>query len=208
MAPFSQEMHNVQISAIHCPRDFNDNADLMNAVFTAGQDGIIKIWDRRQKQNVTSLASATAGFGSAPFFSVTTNKNMIVGGTNEDILLWDVKKLQKPIGRFSECHNSDVTQLKFNSNGQILISCSVDNVISMFDFNNHDGGKRLKEDELIDGAYSSTQPLVDCGFITDDIIWTQTTINTIEIIRLEDAICIMTIDQVSFLSTNTSNNRI
>ena len=159
------------MTAIHCPRDFTDNPDLMNAVLTAGHDGVIKIWDRRLSQNVAQVESSSAGFGQAPFYSVATNQSMIVGGTNEDILLWDVKKLQKPFGRFSECHNSDITQLKFNQNGKILISSSIDNVMSIFDFNNHDGGKRLKEDEVIDGAYSSTQPLVDCGFITDDIMW-------------------------------------
>ena len=121
---------------------------------------------------MAEVASSSAGFGSQPFYSITTNKDLIVAGTSEDILFWDVKKLQKPIGRFAECHNSDVTGLKFNKTGDLLISCSIDNVMSIFDLKLHDGGKRLKEDVLIDGAYSSTQPFIDCGFVNDDIMWT------------------------------------
>lgn len=57
---------------------------------------------------------------------------MIVAGTNEDILMWDVHSLTKPIGNFTECHNDDVTGIAFNSNGTQFISCSIDYVLSMF----------------------------------------------------------------------------
>lgn len=69
--------------------------------------------------------------------------------------------------------------------------------MSMFDLNQHNGGKRLDEGDLIEGAYSSTQPIIDCGFITDDIIWAQTSINTVEFIRQIDATCFLQVDKVS-----------
>ena len=69
--------------------------------------------------------------------------------------------------------------------------------MSMFDLNQHDGAKRLDEEKIIEGAYSSSQPMLDCGFITDEIIWAQTSINTVEFIRQTDAICFMTVDKVS-----------
>lgn len=59
------------------------------------------------------------------------------------------------------------------------------------------------EEDMIEGAYSSTQPLIACGFVNDEVIWTQTSINTIEILRISDATCFMNIAKfphdVSFL---------
>lgn len=120
---------------------------------------------------------------------------MIVAGTNKDVLVWDIHKLQKPIGRFIECHNEDVTAVKFcPMASDMMITCSIDNVLSMFDFKNHVGpSPRLKEEDLIDGAYSSVQAMIDCGFITPEILYAVTTINTVEFIRMEDANCFLTL---------------
>ena len=90
----------------------------------------------------------------APIMSVSTNKNMIVAGTNEDLLLWDVHSLTKPLGIFTECHNDDVTGIAFNSDGSQFISCSIDYVLSMFNLASSTQKKGYKEDEVIDGAYS------------------------------------------------------
>ena len=73
------------------------------------------------------------------------------------MLLWDVHKLQKPVGRFIESHSEDVTAVRFNQEApQVFITCSIDNVMNMWDLNNHTGAPKLSEDDLIDGAYSST----------------------------------------------------
>ena len=142
----------------------------------------------------------SSGGGKAPFYSVGTNQNLIAAGTNEDLLLWDIHKLQKPIGRFVESHAEDVTAVKFcQESPNMLISCSIDNVLNMFDLNNHNGAAKLSEEDLIDGAYSSTQPMIDCGFVTTDIIWAVTSINTVEFIRVMDAVCFMQLSQVSHL---------
>ena len=53
------------------------------------------------------------------------------------------------------------------------------------------------EEDMIEGAYSSVQALIACGFVNEMVIWTQTSINTIELIRVEDATCFMKIAQVS-----------
>lgn len=124
---------------------------------------------------------------------------MIAAGTDRDLLVWDIHKLQKPIGRFNECHNDDITAVKFCPKAsEIMISCSIDNVLNMFDFKNHAGpSPRLKEEDLIDGAYSSVQPMIDCGFITPEILYTVTSINTVEFIRMADANCFLTLASVS-----------
>ena len=70
----------------------------------------------------------------------------------------------------------------------MMISCSIDNVLSMFDLNNNQSANnKLNEEDIIDGAYSSIQPMIDCGFINTEMIWAQTSINTVEFIRILDA---------------------
>lgn len=141
-----------------------------------------------------------SGGGRSPFYSVGTNSAMIAAGTNQDLLVWDIHKLNKPIGRFNECHNEDVTAVKFNpEQSNLMISCSIDNVLNMFDLNNHDAssGAKLKEEDIIDGAYSSTQPMIDCGFINPELLWAVTSINTVEFIRVMDAACFLRLTQVS-----------
>ena len=82
-----------------------------------------------------------------------------------------------------------------------MVSCSIDNVLNMFDMNNHDASKGVKliEEDIIDGAYSSMQPLIDCGFITPEMLWTITSINTVEFIRVSDAVCFLELNQVSLV---------
>ena len=65
----------------------------------------------------------------------------------------------------------DVTAVKFCQEPEatnLMISCGIENVLNMFDLNNHaaDSGAKMSEEDMIDGAYSSTQPMIDCGFIT------------------------------------------
>ena len=125
---------------------------------------------------------------------------MIAAGTNQDVLIWDIHKLQKPIGRFVECHNEDVTAVKFcnPSASNLMISCSIDNILSMFDLNNQQGPlTKLNEEDLIDGGYSSTQPMIDCGFVNPEIIYTVSSINTVEFLRVMDATCFMELVSVS-----------
>ncbi len=42
------------------------------------------------------------------------------------------------------------------------------------------------EDDTLEGVYASEQPLIDCGFIRDQYIWTQTSINSVEVITVEN----------------------
>jgi hypothetical protein len=39
----------------------------------------------------------------------------------------------------------------------------------------------------MEGVYSSSQPLIDCGFINNDQFWVLTSVNTIEICNIENA---------------------
>jgi hypothetical protein len=41
------------------------------------------------------------------------------------------------------------------------------------------------------------QPIIDCGYLGDNIIWAQSSINTIEFIRTMDATCFLRVEKVS-----------
>ena len=97
--------HTKPITSLHCPTKFaGTDENLQHLFLTGSQDGLVKIWDRRSNSSVAQVTTSSSGFGLSPVFSVTTNSNMICAGTKHDILWWDINKLGKPIGRFSEGH--------------------------------------------------------------------------------------------------------
>lgn len=170
----------------------------MHVFLTASLDGMVKIWDRRSYTPVAQMSLGTR----APFHSVAANKGLIVAGTNEDIVLWDIHHLSKPIGHFTECHSDDVTQIRFNPyDSNQFISSSMDYVLNMFNLS-QTTQKRIKEDEVVEGGYSCLQPMTNCGYVSSQVIWAQTTLNTVEFIRTMDAICFLRIDKVSLALLN------
>lgn len=42
------------------------------------------------------------------------------------------------------------------------------------------------EEDTLEGVYSSEQPLIDCGFIGSDLLWTLTSVNTVEVVTVQD----------------------
>jgi hypothetical protein len=83
-----------------------------------------------------------------------------------------------------------VTGIAFRDD-KYFLTCSLDNVLSFFDLAQAD------PDDMIDGAYASTQPILACGYLNEMVIWVQTSVNTVELVRVEDATLFQTIDQVS-----------
>lgn len=53
-------------------------------------------------------------YGNMSFYSVDTNNQIIVAGTNEDIIFWDIRKLNAPLEVLDESHNEDVTGVRFH----------------------------------------------------------------------------------------------
>jgi WD40 repeat protein len=78
------------------------------------------------------------------------NSKVLCAGTHEDIVIWDLNMMKKPLYRFEESHNDDVTGVQLQGNST-LISCSIDNVLSMFSL-----AANSTEEDMIQGAYSST----------------------------------------------------
>lgn len=167
---------------IHSIKYTNDhnNENLQHALISASQDGTVKIWDRRSGQVVSTLRH-----NNSPFYSVDTNKQLISAGTNSELVFWDMRKIKPPVYTYSSSHTDDVTCLGYHpEKPNWLISCSTDNLLCHFDFN---GKPNIEvEDDTLEGVYCSTQPLIKCGFIGSDKIWTVTSVNSIEIINIEN----------------------
>ena len=108
---------------------------------------------------------------------------MICAGTNSEMIFWDLKKM-KIIQSYQSSHTDDVTAVLFHpANPNWLISCSTDNLLCHFNF---EGKPTKTEEDTLEGVYSSEQPLIDCGFYKEDLIWAQTSINTVEMITVQD----------------------
>ena len=88
------------------------------------------------------------------------------------------------ISPYQSSHTDDVTGVRFHhQNPNWLITCSTDNLLCHFNF---EGKPSKLEDDTLEGVYSSEQPLLDCGFFRKDLLWVQTSINTIEVVTVED----------------------
>ena len=54
-------------------------------------------------------------YGNMPFYSVDSNGQIIVAGTNQDLVFWDIRKLKVPLEVLDESHSDDITSVKFHS---------------------------------------------------------------------------------------------
>ena len=70
--------------------------ELAHVFMSASQDGLVKIWDRRSFSAVAKVQTPA----KAAFYSVGASSRLIAAGTGEDIFLWDIHQLSKPIGHF------------------------------------------------------------------------------------------------------------
>ena len=87
----------------------NANAFMPAAVLSASEDRTLKIWDRTSGE-----CAITMRYKNQPIYSVDTNKNIIVAGTSEDIVFWDVRNTKVPMEILDESHNEDITQVCFH----------------------------------------------------------------------------------------------
>ncbi|CDW76576.1 wd repeat-containing protein 89-like [Stylonychia lemnae] len=180
VASFQKEaFHTDKINALKFSND-HTNQHLQHVIESASQDGTVKIWDRRSGEAVSTLRHQ-----NSPFYSVDTNKSIICAGTNSELVFWDIRKMKPPLFTYKSSHTDDVTGLAYHpENPDSLISCSTDNLMCQFDFAGKENPQL--EDETLEGVYCSSQPLINCGFLNKDMIWAITSINTIEIINLEN----------------------
>ena len=85
---------------------------------------------------------------------------------------------------YRDSHTDDVTGLHFHkTNPNWLLTCSTDNLMCHFNWNEKPS---TAEEDTLEGVYSSEQPLIDCGFLGNDLLWTLTSVNTVEVVTVQD----------------------
>ena len=107
----------------------------------------MKVWDRRNGESVGDLK-----FNNKPIYSVDCDKNIVCGGSNSEVIFWDLRKM-KFLMNYQEAHNDDVTCVRYHSeNTNWLTTCSTDNLLCHFDFANKASNK---EEDTMEGVYCS-----------------------------------------------------
>ena len=100
--------------------EFDNPNSMQGTLLTASEDKLIKIWDRSSGQ-----MAATMRHRGQPIYSVDTNGQVIVAGTSQDVVFWDIRNLKVPMAILEESHGDEVTAVRFNSkNYQKVISCA------------------------------------------------------------------------------------
>ena len=77
-------------------------------LISASDDRLLKLWDPNSGKQITSVQ-----YENHPFYSIDCNEQIIVAGTNEDLVFWDVRNLQIPMEVLDESHSDDITSIKF-----------------------------------------------------------------------------------------------
>jgi WD40 repeat protein len=109
--------------------NIKDNEHLSHVLYSASEDGCVKIWDRRNGEVVNTLKH-----NNSPFYSLDTNQNIVCTGAKDELVFWDLRKM-KILEIYSESHRDDITGIKFHpTNPNNMLSCGTDNLLCQFSF--------------------------------------------------------------------------
>lgn len=98
-AQHTKKIESLQFTDINVGGVIPDKQGFQSMLLTASEDKTVKLWDRNSGQ----LALETK-YGNLPFYSAATNGQVIVGGTNRDLVFWDIRKIKNPLDVL-ETHN-------------------------------------------------------------------------------------------------------
>ena len=74
------------------------------------------VYDCNTDLGYAYLGMLSLVYPQANIYSVDCNGQIIVAGTNEDLVFWDIRNLKEPIKVLDESHSDDITCLNFNPN--------------------------------------------------------------------------------------------
>ncbi|KAK6340316.1 hypothetical protein TWF730_002079 [Orbilia blumenaviensis] len=154
-----------------------------NILFTAGRDGVAKLWDLRQ-----GLGSAAKVFrkNGDPILSMAVCKDrglLAVGteltGTSAEVVVWDLEGREKM--SYVESHNDDVTQLAFHpTTASLLLSGSTDGLINIYDMT------ITEEDDALHQVINHGSSIHHAGFLNDTTIYGLSHDENLSVYKLAD----------------------
>lgn len=120
---------------------------------TAGDDGLILIWDVRVPEKERCFFPACVQNSGHLFNNIDQNTNrpylLASAGNDADVCLWDTRMCGPPVGRLS-AHSQMLNAVQFNDTYEhLLASCSGDSTVKLWDL--RDIGKEQQPEMAADG---------------------------------------------------------
>ncbi|KAL1593736.1 hypothetical protein SLS60_010468 [Paraconiothyrium brasiliense] len=148
------------------------NDQQSNLVATAGRDGLIKFWDKRNPGKAVAEIQSPQKLISSLVCS--SEKNFLAAGIEnpEDgphgspVYIWDQRNPQAPVREYVDSHTDTVTDLQIHPNlPNLLLSASTDGLVNVFDFTQAD------EDDALYQVVNHRSAIARAGFMypTTDI---------------------------------------
>lgn len=148
-------------------------AGVSSHFLTGGRDGLVRCWDSRAKEVAEMADPKSNGISS-----LACHDNYVAAGTESvkeglgdvSVLVFDVRRFDKPLRQYNESHTDTVTQLQFHpSQPQVLLSGSTDGLVSMFDVNHDD------EDDALQQVLNPRSAVHCAGFLAQDQVYVVST---------------------------------
>ncbi|AET38812.1 uncharacterized protein Ecym_3321 [Eremothecium cymbalariae DBVPG len=170
-------VHGTSISAL---KVLDNDVDSGNTFVTASEDSV-KIFDLRLNQCVATVQNAK----NSPFISLDSRHGMLacgteLSGTDAEIHLYDLKKIDAPMRSFCDSHHDDITDIKFHaSDPSVLLSGSTDGYVNVYDL------KQQEEEEALHQVINFAS-IHSCGWLSPKRIWALSHMETFSIHELND----------------------
>ncbi|KAL2039336.1 hypothetical protein N7G274_008004 [Stereocaulon virgatum] len=149
--------------------------------WTAGRDAVVRSWDLRLGKSTLDLSDDS----NAPYLSLCVDDHCIVVGTElshtqATVILWDNRAPGKPIRRYIESHNDDVTELQFHPQSRgTLLSGSTDGLVNIYNTAEAD------EDEALSQVANHGSSIHHAGFLSNSHFFALSHDETFSVYHLE-----------------------
>lgn len=137
------------------------------ALASCNTRGRLNIWDLRAKTALQHDIEAIGTDKVATAMGVSNFGDIAIGteaGLDAEISVFDIRQIKatKPLVKYSDSHNDDITNLQFHPNiPNRMLSGSSDGVVNLFDITVQE------EDEAVLEAYNHQASIHRTGFFTD-----------------------------------------
>jgi WD40 repeat protein len=164
-------------------------------IYSASNDGTLKIWDARDLKLQNTLKAQN----KRELYSIGKTEYIVGAGSRGDIYFWDIRTM-KSLTKFSETFADDVTKLKFHyAKPGNLLAGSEDGIVCQFDLSQNN------EEDAVASIVRLSQPVASCGFFAanPELCHVTTSVGTINVVSLEEAKVLSDFNTIENLETNT-----
>ncbi len=154
-----------------------------NSFCSCSNDGIVKIWDLRSPDGNNCVA-AMEGVKKLPFVSLDARDTLVGAGTelkgDSHLFIWDRRRLSVPFKQFTECHQDDITEVRFHpTRHNMLLSGSTDGYVNVYDL------KAEKEEDALLQVINFAS-VHSANFLPNDKLYTLSHMETFSVHSLID----------------------